>query len=61
MVLTKCVNNANRCGSGLARDGVSPDNRDYLERNRIPSSNPRNVSGNIWSSIKSRTMLVDEV
>ena len=38
-----------------ARDRV------YLDKNRIPSSNPRNVSGYIWSSIRSRTRLVEAV
>ncbi|PNQ88196.1 hypothetical protein CCU68_32945 [Pseudomonas gingeri NCPPB 3146 = LMG 5327] len=33
----------------------------HLERNRIPSSSPRRVSGYIWSSIRSRTILVDAV
>ncbi len=33
----------------------------YFDKKRIPSSSPRNVNGNIWSSIKSRTIPVDAV
>ncbi len=33
----------------------------HFAKYRIPSSSPRNVSGYIWSSIKSRTMLVEVV
>jgi allophanate hydrolase subunit 2 len=46
---------------GRAGKPAPTGQRDYLDRNRIPSSSPRKVSGYIWSSIKSRTMLVEAV
>ena len=51
----------NQCGSELAREEALKGTKDHLERNRIPSSNPRNVSGYIRSSTNSRTMLVEAV
>ncbi|CAI8771503.1 hypothetical protein EMIT0P260_190054 [Pseudomonas sp. IT-P260] len=35
------------CGSEPAREEGITDNKDYLDKNRIPSSNPRNVNGYI--------------
>ncbi|MNJ75694.1 hypothetical protein D3C77_728260 [compost metagenome] len=48
-------------GAGLAGDGQHSGLKAYLDKNRIPSSNPRKVSGYIRSSINSRTMLVEAV